>query len=98
MKFTDDFGPAYRPREATFIFPRTPLPQLSGNRQVTPSRPLHMKSVPVATRQKLVILTANVASLFQYRNRLGQIRPILTLEYREKGAVLDGAIQHNPLN
>ena len=24
MKFTDDFGPAYRPREATFIFPQTP--------------------------------------------------------------------------
>lgn len=37
-----------------------------------PSRKLHMKLTGVATRQKSSILTANVASLFQYRNRLGR--------------------------
>ena len=75
MKLTDDFGPAYRPREATLIFPRTPNCRDSAESGD---------------------LTANVASLFQYRIRLGQILPILTLEHREKGPVLDGALQHNP--
>jgi len=61
-----------------------PKSQCEGFRRVAPSRQLHMKLKTNPTRRNRDILTANVASLFQYRNRLGQNFEISTLNSKER--------------